>query len=174
MNEHYININTFVRFGLVGNFVQSTMQTATTILTEQKNRKHKEMEKKTIVHREMKLMWQWMEFWRHVVYCIIVILWHGIYTTRFLRLFNFSLGLCSRYYCCHYHCYCCCCSCSACFCCCNVSDWLSLLSGFFPPTFFAFVRLYFDCTEWSRSCCRFFQTILPVNYLIKWNGCFKY
>lgn len=51
---------------------------------------------------------------------------------------------------------------------CFFSIWL------FPSIVFSHSFGY-TSVAWNEVwCCRFFQTILPVNYLIKWNGCFKY
>lgn len=131
-------------------------------------------------YTKMKLMWQCIEFWGHASF--IVSLYHyGMAFTRrrFLRFFNFLLGLCSRYYYCHYHCYCwwwcCCCCCRGMFLLLLCSlDWMFLLCGASAYDSHSHWHDHHLLLEMKYILLSFVQTILPVNYLIKWNGCFKY
>lgn len=170
----YQHIGTFM--SLVGNFVQSSMRTAT-ILTKQKDRKHKGMEKKTVVHRNKidVTMNRILKTCRLLYYRYIMAWYLHEAVSSPIQFFAWPLFLLLLL----------------------PLPLLLLVAAAAAPVVLAFVAAMFpiDCffylafslrhfpphlfehtsVAWNGVyCCRFFQTILPVNYLIKWNGCFKY
>lgn len=67
MNECYININTFMSH--VRKFSYTIQYKQQPYWRNKKNGNIKKWKENN--HTEMKLMWQWIEFWRHVVYCTL-------------------------------------------------------------------------------------------------------